>query len=282
MDARSEYGHDTWVCGTAIAKKRTPSGMRILVTNDDGIHAPGLKVLEKIARTLSDDVWIVAPETDQSGSSHSLTLNDPLRLREVGKNHFAVKGTPTDCVIMGVRYLLKDQPPDLVLSGVNRGQNLADDVTYSGTIAGAFEGSILGVRSIALSQAFRNPETLHWATAEKHGPGTIKSLLDAGTDPSIVLNVNFPPCAPDDVKGLEITQQGKRDQSMLHIDARFDGRGFPYYWIGFERRKITPAQGTDLRAVADDCISVTPLTLNLTDTVAHAALLERLALGQEA
>ena len=128
--------------------------MRILITNDDGIHAPGLEVCEQIARALSDDVWIVAPETDQSGVSHSLSLNDPLRLREVAPKHFAVKGTPTDCVIMGVRHIMKDNPPDLVLSGVNRGQNVAEDVTYSGTIAGAMEGTTLGVPSFALSQGY--------------------------------------------------------------------------------------------------------------------------------
>ena len=114
--------------------------MRILITNDDGINAPGLDVLQQIASELSDDIWTVAPETDQSGASHSLSLHEPLRLREIDERLYAVKGTPTDCVIMGVRYLLLDKPPDLVLSGVNAGQNMADDVTYSGTIAGAFEG----------------------------------------------------------------------------------------------------------------------------------------------
>ena len=128
--------------------------MRILITNDDGIHAPGLAVLERIAAALSDDVVVVAPETDQSGVAHSLSLNDPLRLREVSPRHFAVKGTPTDCVIMGVRSVMHDKKPDLVLSGVNRGQNVAEDVTYSGTIAGAMEGTILGVPSVALSQAY--------------------------------------------------------------------------------------------------------------------------------
>jgi 5'-nucleotidase len=256
--------------------------MRILITNDDGIHAPGLKILEKIAREISDEVWIIAPETDQSGASHSLTLSDPLRLREISKNHFAIKGTPTDCVIMGVRYLLKDHPPDLVLSGVNRGQNLADDVTYSGTIAGAFEGSILGIRSIALSQAFRDPEHLFWETAEAHGAETVRQLLDTNIDPNVVLNVNFPPCPPDEVKGIEVTRQGKRDQSLLHIDPRFDGRGNPYYWIGFERRKQNPAQGTDLHAVFGGSISVTPLMLNLTDRATHSTLQERLANGDDA
>jgi 5'-nucleotidase len=128
--------------------------MRILITNDDGIHAPGLTICEDIARQLSDDVWIVAPESDQSGVSHSLSLNDPLRLREVADKHFAVKGTPTDCVIMGIRHIMADNPPDLLLSGVNRGQNVAEDVTYSGTIAGAMEGTTLGVPSFALSQGY--------------------------------------------------------------------------------------------------------------------------------
>src|SRR4249919_4291229 len=127
--------------------------MRILITNDDGVHARGLEVLEEIARALSDDVWIVAPETDQSGVSHSLSLNDPLRLRELSERHFAVKGTPTDCVIMGARHVLP-APPDLVLSGVNRGRNAAEDVLYSGTVAAAKEACVLGIPSFALSQAF--------------------------------------------------------------------------------------------------------------------------------
>src|ERR671929_2448188 len=128
--------------------------MRILCTNDDGIHAPGLAALERIARTLSDDVWIVAPESDQSGVSHSLSLNDPLRLREVGERRYAVKGTPTDCVIMGARHVIKDRPPNLILAGVNRGRNAGEDVIYSGTVAGALEAAILGIPSFALSQSY--------------------------------------------------------------------------------------------------------------------------------
>src|SRR3984885_4285225 len=127
--------------------------MRILVTNDDGIHAPGLAVAENIARALSDDVWVFAPETEQSGASHSLTLTSPLRLRKISERRFAVSGTPTDCVMMAALHILKSQPPELVLSGVNWGSNLAGDVTYSGTIAGAMEGCALGIPSIALSQA---------------------------------------------------------------------------------------------------------------------------------
>src|SRR5262249_30980201 len=138
--------------------------VRILITNDDGIHAPGLTVCEDIARALSDDVWIVAPETDQSGVSHSLSLNDPLRLREVADNHSAGKAPPTACVIRGIRHIMADNPPDLLLSGVNRGQNVAEDVTYSGTIAGAMEGTTLGVPSFALSQGYglETRQKPHW------------------------------------------------------------------------------------------------------------------------
>src|ERR1043166_7315452 len=156
--------------------------MRILCTNDDGIHAPGLKIVEQIARELSDDVWVVAPELDQSGLSHSLSLNDPLRLRQVSEKRFALRGTPSDCVIMAVRRILADVRPDLVLSGVNSGQNAADDVTYSGTIAGAIEGTLLGIPSIALSQAYTfsgdGRRDVPWETAETHGPPLIRKLLD--------------------------------------------------------------------------------------------------------
>ena len=184
--------------------------MRILVTNDDGIHAPGLETLEGIARTLSDDVWIVAPESDQSGVSHSLSLNDPLRLRQVSEKRFAVKGTPSDCVIMGVRHILKDHGPDLVLSGVNRGQNVAEDVTYSGTIAAAMEGTILNVRSIALSQAYGagGRGAIKWGCAAHHGPGVVKKILEIGIEPGIVVNVNFPDCEPEEVAGTSVAAQG--------------------------------------------------------------------------
>jgi 5'-nucleotidase len=242
--------------------------MRILVTNDDGIHAPGLGVCEEIARALSDDVWIVAPETDQSGVSHSLSLNDPLRLREVGDRRFAVKGTPTDCVIMGVRHILHDHRPDLVLSGVNRGQNAAEDVVYSGTVAGAMEGAIIGIPSIALSQAYgqETRQKPHWKTAIHHGPEVIRRVLETGVPRDVLVNVNFPDCAPDEVQGIAVTMQGKRDQELLRIEARHDGRGNPYYWIAFSRKeRPAPRVGTDLSALADNCIAVTPLRLDLTD-----------------
>jgi 5'-nucleotidase len=243
--------------------------MRILITNDDGVHAPGLKVLEKIARQLSDDVFVVAPETDQSGVAHSLSLADPLRLRKISDRHFAVKGTPTDCIIMGVRKLMIDCPPDLILSGVNKGQNVAEDVTYSGTIAGAMEGTLLGFPSIALSQCY-SPQGAFWDCAETHAAGLIGKLIAQGFPPGVLLNLNFPACHAAEVKGATLARQGRRDAELMKIEPRFDGRGNPYYWIAFERPDFEVGAGTDLEAVAQKKISVTPLRLDLTDEPALA------------
>jgi 5'-nucleotidase len=242
--------------------------VRILVTNDDGIHAEGLDVCEKIARSLSDDVWVVAPEYDQSGVAHSLSLNDPLRLRQIDDRHFAVRGTPTDCVIMGVRHLLNGHDPDLVLSGVNRGRNAGEDVIYSGTIAGAMEGTVLGLPSIALSQAYnsRGGQPPHWDTALRYAPDIVRRALAKGIPADVLLNVNFPNCPPDAVKRIAVTTQGRRKQERLHIDKRTDGRGNPYYWIAYVRQTATKAaDGSDLAALEDNCIAVTPLRLDLTD-----------------
>lgn len=242
--------------------------MRILVTNDDGIHAPGLAVAEGIARALCDDVWVVAPETEQSGASHSLTLTVPLRLREIDSRHFAVTGTPTDCVMMAIAELMANARPTLVLSGVNRGSNLADDITYSGTIAGAMEGTALGVPSIALSQAygFGGGRDVDWSSAEVHGPRLIERLVAIGWPADVLINVNFPDGGADAVRGAEVTAQGKRDLQTAMLDRRIDARGVPYYWIGFKRGRSDPPKGSDLNAVHRKYISVTPLHLNLTES----------------
>jgi 5'-nucleotidase len=239
--------------------------MRILLTNDDGVHAEGLQVLERIARTLSDDVWVVAPETDQSGFAHSLSLSEPLRMRKVGEKHFALRGTPTDCVIMGVRQVMPE-PPDLVLSGVNSGANVADDVTYSGTVAGAMEGTLLGIRSIALSQAYSiidGDRIMPWHVAEAMAPALLARLVKAEIPGGSFLNVNFPNCEPGEIAGTRITTQGKRIHGMW-IDERRDGRGFPYFWLRFGREASEIREGTDLAALRDNCVSVTPLQLDLT------------------
>ncbi len=249
--------------------------MRILITNDDGIEAPGLDALQKIASDLSDDVWVIAPETDQSGAAHSLTLHEPLRLRKLSERIFAVKGTPTDCVIMGVRHILTEKTPDLVLSGVNRGSNIADDVTYSGTIAGAIEGTLLGIPSIAMSLAINHedPRTIHWETPMALGADLVRRLMDAGWPRDVLLNINFPDREPGQVQGVEITEQGRRDQDFLRVVDRMDTRGNPYYWLGFRPRSINSPKGTDISALRSGAISVTPLYLNLT----HAETCRKLA-----
>lgn len=239
--------------------------MRILITNDDGINAPGLKVLEDIAGTLSDDVWTVAPESDQSGLSHSLTLSEPLRLRALSERRFAVRGTPTDCVIMGVHNVMPALP-DLVLSGVNAGQNIAGDVTYSGTVAAAMEGASLGIPSIALSQAYAwdNQEAIiPWQTARQYAPALIKKLLAVPSPRDILFNINFPDCQPDLVAGITVTVQGVMEHG-LKVEERYDGRGNPYYWLVFRRHNLTYKPGSDIDALRNRYISVHPVRLDLT------------------
>jgi len=241
--------------------------MRILCTNDDGIHAEGLASLERIARALTDDVWVVAPEIEQSGASRALTLSIPLRVRQLDERRFAVSGTPTDCVELAVQDLLGDQKPDLVLSGVNRGQNLAEDVTFSGTVAGALQGMALGIPSIALSQAmriFHDGEKALYETAEAHGPAVIKRLIEVGWPKNVMININFPDVAPEAVSAVEVTAQGFRDFKHMHAERRTDLRGRDYYWMGFRGKLSNPPAGTDLRAIYDGKISVTPLHIDLT------------------
>ena len=253
--------------------------MRILVTNDDGIHAPGLVSAEKIARALTDDVWVVAPETEQSGASHSLTLTLPLRLREIEKKRFAVTGTPTDCVMMACAHVMKDKAPTLILSGVNRGSNIADDVTYSGTIAGAMEGCALGIPSIAMSQSYGFGEgaEIRWDCGEVQGPPLIRKLVEIGWPSDVLMNINFPDAAPGEVKGVDIASQGKRDLQTANIERRIDARGNPYFWIGFKRVRSNPPAGTDLHAIYHKRIAVTPLHLNLTEFKVLETLREKLS-----
>jgi 5'-nucleotidase len=208
-----------------------------------------------------------APEIVQRGASHSLTLALPLGLRKVDRCRFAVTGTPTDCVMMAIAELMAKERPTLVLSGVNRGSNLADDITYSGTIAGAMEGTALGVPSIALSQAygFGAGREVDWSCAETHGPPLIERLVAIGWPADVLMNINFPDGGANAVQSIEVTEQGKRDLQTAMLDRRIDARGIPYYWIGFKRGRSDPPEGTDLNAIYRKRISVTPLHLNLTE-----------------
>ena len=241
--------------------------MRILLTNDDGYHATGLKVLETIAATLSDDIWVVAPADEQSGAGHSLTLSRPLRVRKFGAKRYAVAGTPTDAVMMALARIMKDSPPDLILSGVNRGANLAEDVTYSGTVSAAMEGALAGVRSIALSQVYSREgmgDSVPFEAAAAWGERVLRPLLDAPLAPRTLVNVNFPVGSAESVKGIRVVGQGLRDYGRLKIVTNTDPRGYDYHWFSLSGTVETPMQATDLEAVADGYISVTPLHLDLT------------------
>jgi 5'-nucleotidase len=240
--------------------------MRILLTNDDGVRAPGLAILKQIADQLSDDVWTVAPAEEQSAASRGVSLHNPLITRKLDEKTFSVGGTPTDSVIVALREILRDNPPDLVLSGVNSGQNLAEDIGFSGTVAGALQGMQMGVPSIALSLArgFQGARSLPWETALAHGPDLIKKLLDHGWPKDVALNVNFPDTSPDDVKGVHATVQGRRDFEMNGLDKRAHPRGGHYYWLTYGAAKSDPGKGTDLRAVYDGYISVTPIHIDHT------------------
>ena len=253
--------------------------MRILLTNDDGISADGLEILKDIALSISGDVWIVAPAQEQSAASRGVSLHNPVFARRLADKTYSVSGTPTDCVIVALREIMVDNLPDLVLSGVNRGQNLAEDIGFSGTVAGALQGMQMGIPSISLSQARgfynHNKGKVNWKIALKHGPKLLKKLLKQGWPVDVVLNINFPDVKNDHVEGVHVTTQGRRDFEMSNIDKRTHPRGGDYYWLTYKGAKSDPALGTDLRAVYDGFISVTPIHIDHTHykTVAILAAL---------
>ena len=243
---------------------------RVLLSNDDGINAPGLEVLEDIAATLGLDAHVVAPETEQSGAGHSLTLHMPLRIREIEAQRHAVSGTPTDCVLLAVNSILQDDRPSLVLSGVNRGANLGEDVTYSGTIAAAMEATLFGIPAIALSQQVTS-DADYFETARHWAPRVVEKLVQKGWPRNVLMNVNFPPLAPDEVKGIALVSQGRRKIGDQIVPCT-DPRGRPYYWIGTMREEDKGLEGTDVWAINNGWISVTPIQMDMTDTRVMAAM----------
>ncbi|MCX8500876.1 MAG: 5'/3'-nucleotidase SurE [Alphaproteobacteria bacterium] len=236
---------------------------KILLSNDDGIEAEGLKVLTKIAHHLSKDVTICAPLSEQSGAGHSLSLRRPLRLHKRGAKRYAIDGTPTDSVLLAVNKVMTRQRPTLLLSGVNRGGNLGEDVTYSGTIAAAMEGALLGIPSIALSMCANYGSAVKWQTPLKHGEAVIRWLLELGWPVATVMNINFPDCLPHEVKGVRVTHQGFRKIGD-HLGERTDLYGEPYYWLAPLREERSNDPESDIYAVQQNFISVTPLSLDLT------------------
>lgn len=247
------------------------SKARILVSNDDGVESNGLKLLTEVAHSLSDDVWVVAPATEQSGTGHSLTLTRPLRIRKLGERRFSVDGTPTDCVLLGINEVLKDKTPDLVLSGVNRGANLGEDVTYSGTVAAAMEGTLMGVPSIAFSQVIDTGAQEKHRIAGSFAAAIIRTVTAEGWPSNVLMNVNFPHIPADRVKGIRVGLQG-RHKLGSDLSQRLDPRGKPYYWIGSQRIADRGLEHSDLAAIDAGYVSLTPLCVDLT----HHATLDRL------
>lgn len=255
------------------------SGLRILVSNDDGINAPGLKVLEKIAKTLSKDVWVVAPESEQSGVAHSLTLHEPLRVRRLAPKRFAVNGTPTDCALLAIKTVVpKRKPIDLVLSGVNPGENLADDITYSGTVAATIEGTLLQVPSIALSMTRGFGEPVKWHTVEQLAPELIRKILRSKWQRNTLININFPDLEPEEVKGVKLTPMGLRVIND-HVEARVDPFGRTYYWVGTPHGDHGANHDVDLTWNSRGYITVTPLHLDMTNYKALESMRGELEAG---
>jgi 5'-nucleotidase len=250
---------------------------RILLTNDDGIDAPGLAVLEQVAATLASEVWVVAPEHDQSGTSHSISLHQPLRYSRRGERRFGISGTPGDCVVMAVRNLMQDNPPELILSGVNRGANLGVETVFSGTVGAAMTGMLFGIPSIALSQTFGDPAAVRWDTARQLAPDVVRRLYAAGWDIHACLNVNFPNVAPGEAGPLTLTRQGVGLVKGINVVPRTDPRGLTYHWLQFHRESVENAPDTETAVVRAGGIAVTPLRFERTNEDALAHLRNALA-----
>ncbi|MGB7317257.1 MAG: 5'/3'-nucleotidase SurE [Planktotalea sp.] len=248
--------------------------MRILITNDDGINAPGLSVLEAIATELAGaegEVWTVAPAFEQSGVGHCISYTHPMMVSQMGERRYATEGSPADCVLVGLHDVMKDALPDLILSGVNRGNNSAENTLYSGTIGAAIEGALQGVTSIALSQYFgpanasaENP----FEAAAAHGADVIRRILaqtpEAGGDYRLLFNVNFPPVPAADVKGVKVARQGRRPDVYFGVEPHMSPSGKRFLWIKGGDQRVRPSEGSDAAVNLDGYISVTPMRADLT------------------
>ena len=254
-----------------MAEDRFPL-KRVMLTNDDGIDAPGLQVLEDVARTLASEVWVVAPDHDRSGTSHSISLHAPLRVSQHGERRFAISGTPGDCVVMAVSHLMREAPPDVVLSGVNRGGNLGVETVFSGTVGAAMTGMLLGLPSIALSQVFRRGDAVRWETARALAPGVLRRLLEAPMEEPMCLNVNFPDVPVDQAKELTVTTQGAGLVKGIDVESLVDPRGVPYYWLRFDRGRRENGPDTETAVAMGGGVSVTPLRFERTDDAIHERL----------
>lgn len=239
---------------------------RILLTNDDGIHSQGIIELEKALKQIGD-VYVIAPAAEMSGASHSLTLSRPLRIRQIDERHWTIDGTPTDCVTLALNKILpENERPHVCASGINHGGNLGDDATYSGTVAGALEATILGVPGVALSLVAR--ENFDFRESARFAVTALQKVLTEGLPEGTLLNINLP---PGEIKGVRVTRQGIKNARPV-ITEHIDPRGKPYFWIGEEYFKKGSADGTDYQAIEQGLASVTPLRSDMTDHQALTAL----------
>ena len=240
--------------------------VRILLTNDDGIHSDGLIKLEEALREVGD-VYTVAPASEMSGASHSLTLSRPLRIRQIDERHWTIDGTPTDCVTLALHRILgDDERPDLCVSGINHGGNLGDDASYSGTVAGALEATILGVPGLAFSLVAR--ENFDFSEAARFAVVAVRRVLEGGLPDGTLLNINIP---PGEIRGARVTRQGIKNARPI-ISEHIDPRGKAYYWIGEEYYTSETEEGTDYRAIERGYVSVTPMRSDMTNHSALVAL----------
>ena len=244
---------------------------RVLIVNDDGIHAPGIQLLEKVIRKHCDDVWVVAPDEEKSGASHSISMHVPIRQRQLDERHIAIKGSPTDCVLMALQQVMPEQPT-LVLAGINRGGNLADEIHYSGTIAAAMEAALMGIPAIALSQVFTRGEDVPWDTSERYAVPLIEQILQRGIAHGSFININFPPVNADAVSDVRLVGMGRRPPGAFKTEGRIDNRNVPYYWVHLDPAEGGEDAGTDLRAMTEKAISVSPLQVDMTNKAMIDAL----------
>ncbi len=245
---------------------------RILLTNDDGFDAPGIHVLEQIARQIAKEIWIVAPALDRSGVANAISVREPLRMVQKEQTKFAVYGTPADCVALALGHVMRDTLPDLILSGVNQGSNIGVEVILSGTVGAATTGMLSGIPSIALSQCFTDGNDIPWQTALTHGPLLISTLLNKGWPNDVCLNINFPDVTADNVKGVKVTRQGLAPFDRFLITETADPRGENYYWLRTVNSETAQPEGSDSQAIKHGFISITPINVERTAHNIHIDL----------
>jgi 5'-nucleotidase len=245
---------------------------RVLLTNDDGFDAPGLRALTQVAEELAEEVWVVAPNYDQSGTSHSLSLHSPLRVSRKAERRYSVSGTPGDCVVMAVRHLMVSGRPDLVLSGINRGANLGIETVLSGTVGAAMTGMLLGIPSIALSQAFSDRNAVRWDTARALAPKVIRQLAKGLWSQGSILNINFPDVPVGEVGPVEFTTQGTGLMDGVEVVSAIDPRSLEYHWLRLRRSAPEDVPGSETFAIGRGRVSVTPLQFERTNQNILASL----------